>query len=226
MTIVASVRAVVAGSAMLLLGPPVSPAQAPEPGPSASPEANAARAAFNATWKLDADASEKLRDKMRQAHAGERGGGGGGFGGGGRGGFGGGRGGFGGRHGGGGGGADPDGTSSGGLREEMEKLDNPAETLTIKQEGPVFLIGDDSGQLRRLTTDGRSVKMDNGAGETRTRWHGDELVTETIPTRGPRLRETFAVAPGGKRLFVTTHIEPPSGTAVDVKRVYNIADTP
>ena len=41
------------------------------------------RQKFSNTWKLNVDESEKLRDKMRQAHGGEHGGGGGGRGGGG-----------------------------------------------------------------------------------------------------------------------------------------------
>lgn len=103
-------------------------------------------------------------------------------------------------------------------------LDEPASTLTIKQEDGMFLVGDDTGQIRRLHPDGRTMKADNGEGEVKTRWHDDELVTETIPSRGPRLKETFALAPDGKRLFVTLHLEPPYGGAVDVRRVYDTAE--
>jgi hypothetical protein len=93
------------------------------------------------------------------------------------------------------------------MRETMRHLDEPPETLTIKQEEGAFLVGDDSGQIRRLYPDGRSAKTDNGGEQVKTRWQGDELVTETIPARGPQLRETFALAPDGRRLFVTTHFE-------------------
>jgi hypothetical protein len=194
----------------------------------ASPAAKVDRAAFSNTWKLNASESENFRDKMRQAR-GERGGGGGGRGGGG--GFGGGmggRGGYGGgRRGGGGMGGDPgSGGGADGMRETMRQLDEPPETLTIKQEEGAFLVGDDSGQIRRLHPDGRTMKSDNGEGQVKTRWHGDELVTETVPAHGPQLRETFALAPDGRRLFVTTHFEPRWGGAVDVRRVYDAAGTP
>jgi hypothetical protein len=203
----------------------------------ASPGAAVDRQKFSNTWKLNPDESEKLRDKMRAARGGEHGGGGGGgrggggFGGGGRGGGMGGHGGYGGgRHGGGmgggGGDATPGGSPDDGMRETMRHLDEPPETLTIKQEEGAFLVGDDSGQIRRLYPDGRAAKTDSGEGQVKTRWQGDELVTETIPARGPQLRETFALAPDGRRLFVTTHFEPHGGSAVDVRRVYDAAEAP
>ena len=183
----------------------------------ASPAATVDRQKFSNTWKLNVDESEKLRDKMHQARGSEHGGGGGG-----RGGYGGGR-----RGGGGMGGGGGDSTSSGNddaMRETMRHLDEPPETLTIKQEDGAFLVGDDSGQIRRLHPDGRTAKMDNGEGQVKTQWRGDELVTETIPARGPQLRETFALAPDGRRLFVTAHFEPRGGGAVDVRRVYDVGE--
>ena len=215
--------------ALAVGGPPAHAQTAP-----ARPAATVDRQKFSNTWKLNGDESEKLRDKMRQARGGEHGGGGGGrgggFGGGGRGGGMGGRGGYGGGHRGGGmGGGGGDSTSPGnddGMRETMRHLDEPPETLTIKQEDGAFLVGDDSGQIRRLHPDGHTAKMDNGEGQVKTQWRGDELVTETIPARGPQLRETFALAPDGRRLFVTTHFEPHGGGAVDVRRVYDVAEAP
>jgi hypothetical protein len=197
----------------------------------AAPASSAAavdRRKFSNTWKLNAGESEKLRDKMRQAHGGEQGGGGGGRGGGygGGGGMGGHRGYGGGRHGG-GTGSGGEATSAGtddGMRETMRRLDEPPETLTIKQEDGAFLVGDDSGQIRHFYTDGRTANTDEG--EVKTQWRGDELVTETIPPRGPQLRETFALSPDGRRLFVTAHFEPHWGGAVDVRRVYDAAESP
>jgi hypothetical protein len=204
----------------------------------ASPAATVDRQKFSNTWKLNADESEKLRDKMHQARGGEHGGGGGGhgggYGGGGMGGGMGGHGGYGGGHRGGGGmgggmggGGGGDSTSSGNddaMRETMRRLDEPPETLTIKQEDGAFLVGDDSGQIRRLHPDGHSAKMDDGEGQVKTEWRGDELVTETTPARGPQLRETFALSPDGRRLFVTAHFTPRGGSAVDVRRVYDAGE--
>jgi hypothetical protein len=197
----------------------------------ASPAATVDRQKFSNTWKLNADESEKLRDKMQKARGSEHGGGGGGrgggYGGGGMGGGMGGHGGYGGsRHGGGMGGGG-DSTSSGideGMRETMRHLEEPPETLTIKQEDGAFLVGDDSGQIRRLHPDGHTAKRDDGEGQVKTQWRGDELVTETIPAHGPQLRETFALSPDGRRLFVTAHFEPHWGGAVDVRRVYDVAE--
>jgi hypothetical protein len=125
----------------------------------------------------------------------------------------------------GGGGGDSSGSQDG-MRETMRQLEEPPETLTIKQEDGAFLIGDDSGQIRRLHPDGHTVQADNGEGQVKTRWNGDDLVTETIPARGPQLRETFALSPDGRRLFVTAHFEPRWGGAVDVRRVYDVAGAP
>jgi hypothetical protein len=226
MTSVLGAMAAAAGAVVL------GAAHAAAQSPPASPAATVDHQKFSNTWTLNADESEKLRDKMHQARGGERGGGGGGggrgggFGGGG---MGGGRGGYGGgRRGGGMGGGGGDSTSPGnddGMRETMRRLDEPPETLTIKQEDGAFLVGDDSGQIRRLYPDGRTAKTDNGEGKVQTRWQGDELVTETIPARGPQIRETFALAPDGRRLFVTTHFAPPrGGSAVDVRRVYDAGE--
>jgi hypothetical protein len=222
--------AMTAAAGALLLGAAHAHAQTAP----ASPAAAVDRQKFSNTWKLNADESEKFRDKMRQARGSEHGGGGGGGhgGGGGGGGMGGGMGGHGGygggRHGGGMGGGGGNATAAGspddGTRETMSHLDEPPETLTIKQEDGAFLVGDDTGQIRRLHPDGHTAKMDNGDGQVKTQWRGDELVTETIPAKGPQLRETFALSPDGRRLFVTTHFEPHWGGAVDVRRVYDAGE--
>jgi hypothetical protein len=219
--------AMTAAAGMLVLGAALAGAQTAP----ASPAAAVDRQKFSNTWKLNPDESEKLRDKMRQARGGEHGGaehGGGGFGGGGmggHGGYGGGR--RGGHMGGGGSGGGGEAASPGqydAMRETLRHLDEPPETLTIKQEDGAFLVGDDSGQIRHLYPDGRTANTDEG--EVKTQWRGDELVTETIPARGPHLRETFALSPDGRRLFVTAHFEPRGGGAVDVRRVYEAAEGP
>jgi hypothetical protein len=227
MRITVAVNGVAAACGVLVLGGALRAAAQATP---ASPETKVDHEAFSGTWKLNADESDKLRDKMKQARGGEEGRGARGGGGGRGGGFGGGMGGggrYGGRRGGGGGtGGDPGAGGADGMRETMRRLDEPSESLTIKQEEDAFLVGDDAGQIRRLHPDGRAMKTDNGEGEVKTRWHGDELVSETTPARGPKLRETFALSPNGKKLFVTTHFEPRGGGAVDVKRVYDEGEAP
>ena len=40
----------------------------------------------------------------------------------------------------------------------------------------------------------------------------------------PRTSLAFALSPDGRRLFVTAHFEPHWGGAVDVRRVYDVAE--
>ena len=188
-----------------------------------APTTTQSGAALIGTWKLNADQSENFHDKMRQARGGERPGGGGRGGPGG--GYGGGMGGRGGGMGGPGGGmrGGPGGGGPDGGRESMRRLAEPSETLTVKTEGEAILVADDMGTVRRIHPDGRAMKTDNGEGEVRASWKGAELVVETVPARGPRHRETYALSPDGRQLFVTLHLEPRMGGAVDVKRVYDAA---
>jgi hypothetical protein len=108
----------------------------------------------------------------------------------------------------------------------MRRLEEPSAVLTIKQEDGEFMVGDDRGEIRHLYPDGRASKTDEGATEVRARWEGDQLTAETIPSRGPRTKETFALSPSGRQLFVTLHLEPRWGGAVDVRRVYDAAGEP
>jgi hypothetical protein len=216
------------GAARLSAQTPEGPAAPPSAATATAPATSATdHAAFSGTWKLNAEESENFRDKMRAAHQGGGGhgsGGGGGHGGGGMGG-GGGHWGGGGHYGGGrsGGGGMSDGSgASDDTRQTMQRLDEPPESLTIKQEQGAFLIGDDSGQIRHLLPDGKAAKTESGD-EVKTRWQGDQLVTETTPAHGPHLKETFALSADGKKLYVTTHFEPRWGGAVDVRRVYDAA---
>jgi hypothetical protein len=191
---------------------------------SASPSPAAAAAPATAlvgTWKLDAEASESFQEKMRQARgsqgSGRPSGGGGGHGGGGYGGGRGGRGGMGGR----GGGPREGGSPEGGASESMRRLAEPSAVLTIKTEAEVVLMADDAGTIRRLHPAGGTMKTANGESEVRARWEGSALIAETIPAHGPRYKETFALSPDRRQLYVTVHVEPPSGHAVDVRRVYD-----
>jgi hypothetical protein len=174
------------------------------------------------TWKLNAEASESFQEKMRQARGGQGSGrpsGGGGGHGGGHGG-----GGYGGGHGGHGGmrdGAREGGSPEGGAPESLRRLAEPSAVLTIKTEAEVVLMADDAGTIRRLHPVGGTLKTADGESEVRARWEGGALIAETVPARGPRYKETFALSPDRRQLYVTVHVEPPSGHAVDVRRVYD-----
>jgi hypothetical protein len=213
-----TVRAAIAVGALALLAAAFASGQT-APG---SPPPRAEAATLSGTWKLNTEQSENFRDKMRQARGdggeGRRGGGRRGGGGGGGGGF--------GKGGGGRGGGMPGQAGSGEpdvARESMRRLAEPAEVLTIKTEGEAILVADDTGTIRRLRPDGRTMKTDNGEGQVRARWERGALVAETVPARGPSYRETFALSPDRQQLFVTVHLQPPTGGAVDVRRVYDAA---
>jgi hypothetical protein len=110
-----------------------------------------------------------------------------------------------------------------GRGESRRRLAEPSDVLTIKTEDDTVLVADDTGTIRRIHPNGRTMKTDTGEGQVRSHWAGAELVAETVPARGARYRETFALSPDRRQLFVTVHLEPPTGGAVDVRRVYDAA---
>ncbi len=188
---------------------------------SATPKAGLA-----GRWKLNPELSEDARAKMREAmetgRAGGSDGGGGGFGGRGRGG--GGRGGR-GSGGMGGGGREARSGAGGDPREAMREIfEAPAELAITPTESEVVILEKD-GRLRTLHTDGNKYKAEGGAAEVQTRWDGTKLVVETRSERGPRITETFDVAPDPARLTVTLKIDGSRGPTVTVKRVYDPAET-
>jgi hypothetical protein len=174
-------------------------------------------------WKLNPELTEDARAKMREAMETGRGGAsGGGYGGGGRGG--------GGRSGHGGGGMGGGGRGSrsgmgGDQREAMrEILEAPAELAITPTESEVVILEKD-GRLRTLHPDGNKYKSEGGAAELQSRWDGAKLVVETKSDRGPRITETFDVAPDPPRLTVTLKLDGSRGPTVTVKRVYDPAES-
>ncbi len=172
---------------------------------------------LSGAWTLNEKESEMPRPRMRD---GRRGGarGGGGFGRQGGGGF--------GRPGGGRGGGFPgDGPSSngrfGGQEGGFERLHERLRSLTIEHTEPVLhvLYGDQRDDT--FYTDGRKVKREDerGFAEVKASWKKNRVLIERRTARG-QTRETYELAPGGRRLLVTTKLSGPMG-AFELRRVYD-----
>jgi hypothetical protein len=220
-------RAVVIGAAAAALS--ISGVrQAPA---SSADDQPALKAGLAGQWQLNAAQSEDARAKMRDAMGGRMGGGGrgGGMGGpGGRGGWGGG----GGRGGGGwgrgrGGGGEGGGMTRDGDRDGMSAMRSffePAERLTITQDGPEILIDDGVNPAVRLRPDGEATKSEGGASEIKARWSGSELVAETKLRNGAKLTTAYMLDAEKHQLDVTSRME--GGRfrePLTVRRVYDAA---
>jgi hypothetical protein len=91
--------------------------------------------------------------------------------------------------------------------------------LLVEQNG-VEIAVDDGVRVRRLYTDGRKAKTDNGAAEVKTEWKGDVLVSEVKADRGPKRTSRYALSADGRELRVVSRIEAPMTGAFDVTLVY------
>jgi hypothetical protein len=184
-------------------------------------------------WQLNPAQSEDARAKMRDAMGGRQGGGGrgGGMGGpGGRGGRGGGDG-----RGGGGWGRGPrggEGGMGGGMSRDgdrggmsaMRSFFEPAERLTITQDGSEVLIDDGVNPAVRLRPDGEATKREGGASEVKARWSGGELIAETKLRNGGKLTTAYMLDAEKHQLDVTSRLEGGRfSEPVTVRRVYDAA---
>jgi hypothetical protein len=202
---------------------------------SSAEDQAAVKASLAGQWQLNTAQSEDARAKMREAMGGDRPGGrgGGGMGGGrggrGGGGMGGGRGGWGrggGRGGGGeggmGGGMSRDGDRGG--MSAMRSFFEPAERLTITQDGSEILIDDGVNPAVRLRPDAEATKTEGGASEIKARWNGSELVAETKLRNGAKLTTAYMLDAEKHQLDVTSRME--GGRLrepLTVRRVYDAA---
>jgi hypothetical protein len=207
------------GAILLLSALALAASAAPKPKPKA--DAPSERPNLSGTWQFNAEQSDDMREKMREAGRGRGGPGGGGgmgrggFGGGRRGGFGGGgRGGFGGRPSG-------EGADAEARRGRMAFL--PPSELTITQEAAeIHIVEKDSGDLH-LVPDGKTHKTENGNGEVKASWSDEQLVVESKRDNGRKNRQSFGVSQDGKQMFVTVQFDTPFGDSIKVRRVYDRA---
>jgi hypothetical protein len=209
--------------------------------PVAGSAAEAARG-ISGAWRLDPEKSEDVRQKMRAQMERERGpeggmrGPGGGMGGPGGGGMGRPGGGGMGRPGGGGmgrpggggmggpGGGGPGGPRGGDprqMREAMDELLVAPNAMAITAGEAEVEIAEQDGRLRRLRADGRKAKREGSAvSETRTRWDGAALVTESWLGDHLHVTETFRRDDATGELRVKVRIDGPRGQPVTAERVY------
>jgi hypothetical protein len=195
-------------------------------------------------WKLDPSRSEDARTKLRaemEKRRGERGRGGMGGGadgegggmhhGGGMGGGGGmrGGGGMGGRHRGGaggpGGGGRPDPEA---MRASLTELLEAPESMAITPGAEEVEIAGTDGAIRHLRPNGEKMKHDGFVTETRTKWEGDALVSESWAGHGSmHVTETLRRDPVSGDLHSTLRVESTrsGGEPVTVERVY-VRDAP
>lgn len=172
---------------------------------------------FSGDWILNADASDDLLEKAKeamQASRQARGGGSGGMGrGGGMGGGHQGRGGMGGMSGGG-------GLSS----SELSALLAPAQELHITHHDPMLLIADENEQRQRIFTDFRGSSVSaNGGLQQRVSvagWEGASLVVETTML-GKKMTQNYHVDGGTGQLVVTTQAQVSEAPPVSYRLVYD-----
>ena len=128
--------------------------------------------------------------------------------------------GHGGRHG--GGGAPDGGGSDSGAPESYAFA--ALETLTIRHSEPEITIVDAVGHEHHVTTDGKKVEEERSHGGTTkvaATWRDGRLEIVSVPERGPRWTETYAITADRSQLTVTTKIEGSRGGAATIRRVYD-----
>lgn len=106
-------------------------------------------------------------------------------------------------------------------REAMRAVFEPAEELVIVQSDAELTIDERFGRTRRLHPDGRKYKTDNGAAEVKSYWKAGRLVVETRSARGASVVETWERASDGSRLTVLVRLEGGPGGKLELKRVYD-----
>lgn len=169
-------------------------------------------------WRLNEAQSDDAQQKMQEMF--QQGGGRGGYqrSGAGRGG----RGGGGGRGGRGapGGGDVQQGQTGSAMRSAMRA----SQLLQISQTDVELQIGDETGQVRTLYTDGRKVKREAalGGGEVKTKWKEDKLVVEQKYDRGLKITETYELVDEGRQLLLKVRIEGLRfPQPLEIRRVYD-----
>lgn len=196
---------------------------------------------FTGHWLLNADASDDVGARMREAGGpegrgrgrgpgggmGGPGGGMGGPGGGGMGGFGG-PGGMGdpsGQGGGPGGMGRPGGRDQGDRRGpgDMREREAAMAEIEISHDDPVMTVVDARAHQQKYYTDGRSAPVGpNGDGpKAKAKWKDGRLVVEVSGGRGPRVTETYERSESGAQLTVTVKMDG-GPRNISFKRVYDL----
>ena len=101
-------------------------------------------------------------------------------------------------------------------REEMPRarglaqvLTKAADRLTIVLDGTRVIITTDEGRSVKLQTDGKEEERLTGDGviKSKTRWNGEQLVSEDKIQDGPKVTRTYTVSSDLRQLIVTQKID-------------------
>ena len=122
------------------------------------------------------------------------------------------------------------GRMGGAGRERSEPAADPemfssGETLTIRHREPELSLTDAAGRERTVYTDARKSEEERSRGGTTkvtARWKDGHVEIVSVPERGPRVVETYAVTADRRQLTVTTRLERGRG-AITIRRVYDAA---
>ena len=95
-------------------------------------------------------------------------------------------------------------------RRRIEALIEASETLDITQINQELTVVEGNLRERKFYTDGRPFERQDRRGNMttiRARWRGQRLVVDTRLADGGKFAESYELAPGGERLFVTVTSE-------------------
>ncbi len=98
-----------------------------------------------------------------------------------------------------------------------------SQTLDIRHQEPLFSITDSSGRERVLYTDGRKVEKERseiGTTKVRALWKDGRIEVTSVPEKGPKVTETFAMTADRTQLTVATTVARRGGGDVTIRRIY------
>ncbi len=111
--------------------------------------------------------------------------------------------------------------------QEMANLIYPVLQLLIRQDDSTVAISDAAGQMQTFYTDGRKVKEPLLTGpdlETSARWKDRRLTIERKQDKGGTLKETYDIDPNSKKLVLSIRMTSPTLLhALEFRRVYDPA---
>ena len=111
------------------------------------------------------------------------------------------------------------------VKEMLRQIMASPAKITVTVDGPEIEIVGDDGTIHRLQADGKKLRDRSFQGleiEQKTKWNGDELVTEyTLKDSEAKARQTWTRT--GTRLRVLTKLTPPNGAeSLEVRRGYDL----
>jgi hypothetical protein len=103
----------------------------------------------------------------------------------------------------------------------MRAVFEPPEELTITQPPGEVQVEALFGDLRVFRPNGKKFKAENGTVERVSEWKLGALLVETKSRSGQKVKETWTLAEGGRRLTIAVRIEGGFGPGLSLQRVYD-----